>query len=352
MPYSESSSRLMLIDDRDPAVQYEGSWERDVYFGDSLSATTADKASVALEFDGSRIIVAALGGPDDKGCTTNPTMQFMIDGVLSDTITAQPMANWTFYDIYDSQGLEDGTHTINITVEMPSSSCRFYLDGFMFQPSKKYWDLALAPQDLESTSTDSTAKSKHVPVGAIVGGVLASIVALVLVIGLFFWWRRRRQHAYTSLESPYESTAHRTVTPFTSTRFSSGTTITAESKRNYILETTSMSSSPASVPVTPSSHTVPPSAPSAAGATVATEDPHGENHIGSAPNAVGYDLHQAPHLRSIHGNVGLTGDGEAPSRSGRARTMAEKVQAAIRAARRSTRGEYATPTEAPPQYSE
>ena len=52
MPYSESNSRLLLIDNRDPAVQYDGSWDREEYWGDLLSTAYTDNLSVSLEFDG------------------------------------------------------------------------------------------------------------------------------------------------------------------------------------------------------------------------------------------------------------------------------------------------------------
>lgn len=52
MPYSEANSRLMLIDDRDPAVQYENSWDRETVFGNSISTSSTSNASVSMEFDG------------------------------------------------------------------------------------------------------------------------------------------------------------------------------------------------------------------------------------------------------------------------------------------------------------
>lgn len=52
MPYNEANSRLMLIDDRDPAVQYQGSWTRKNRFGNSISSSSTSNASVSMEFDG------------------------------------------------------------------------------------------------------------------------------------------------------------------------------------------------------------------------------------------------------------------------------------------------------------
>lgn len=42
----------MLIDDRDPAVQYENSWDREPRFGNSISTSSTSNASVSTEFDG------------------------------------------------------------------------------------------------------------------------------------------------------------------------------------------------------------------------------------------------------------------------------------------------------------
>ncbi len=133
-------------------------------------------------------------------------MQFAIDGALADPDLDTPGAavylDWTFYALFDSQGLAEGRHTINATVLQAAAEYPFMLDAFMFQPSKKYWGLAPAPETLEVDGEDAgmgVGKGGKVDVGVVVGAVLGVLVLLVLGIALFWWWRRRRQHAYTSL---------------------------------------------------------------------------------------------------------------------------------------------------------
>lgn len=160
---------------------------------------------------GTRIIVVALAAPANS--TAPPTVQFAIDGAPVDTITPPAAEDWTFYAIFDSQGLADGMHTINATVLDASEEYPLMLDAFMFQPSKKYWGLALAPSTLEVDGKNADAgagASRKVDVGAIVGGVLGGLALVAVGIALFWWWRRKRQHVYTSLggEGNYNGESH------------------------------------------------------------------------------------------------------------------------------------------------
>ncbi|KAI0326214.1 hypothetical protein GY45DRAFT_1348464 [Cubamyces sp. BRFM 1775] len=365
MPYSASNSRLLLIDNRDPAVQYAGTWEREEYWGDMLSTAYADNSSVSLEFDGTRIMVATLAVPESVNYSFAPKLQFVIDDEVVDTFVPDPFVNWTFYSIFDRQGLKDGTHTINITVLETSDDYPFFLDGFMFQPSQKYWNLAFAPENLEvdsgnSTKTATAGSSSKPPVGAIVGGTLGGLLLVGLACAAFFWWWRKKQHVYMSLDGHDEPKRDGAITPFTSTRPAS--IISTDSKHAYsksldasLSPTTprASGSTPIPSPSYPSLLVPPPSEFSHANATMAPSDAS-ESYVGSAPGATGYDVHEAPHLHSIHGRVGI-----APSGKARRPSMADMVQAALqvartfRAARRAEVADpEATPTEAPPLYSE
>ncbi|KAH9891926.1 hypothetical protein C8Q73DRAFT_792246 [Cubamyces lactineus] len=365
MPYSESNSRLLLIDNRDPAVQYDGTWEREEYWGDMLSTAYVNNSSVSLEFDGTRIMAATLAVPQTVNYSFAPTLQFVIDDEVVDTLVPDPFANWTFYSLFDRQGLKDGTHTINITVLKTSEEYPFFLDGFMFQPSKKYWNLAFAPENLEVESgnkTDSatSASSSKPPVGAIVGGTLGGLLLVGLVCVAFFWWWRKKQHVYMSLDGHDEPKREGAITPFTSTRPAS--IISTDSKHAYSESLDAIlypstprasSSAPTPSPSHASPSAPPPSEYSNANATIAPSDAS-SSHLSSTPGATGYDVHEAPHLHSIHGRVGI-----APSGKARRPSMADIVQAALQAARTfraARRAELAdpeaTPTEAPPRYSE
>ncbi|KAI0350166.1 hypothetical protein OH77DRAFT_1499188 [Trametes cingulata] len=362
MTYDESNSRLVIIEDRDKAVQYEGDWLPTTIFGETLSVSGAEASSVSLEFDGTRIIVIALALPVfDYEYANVPVVQFAIDSVVADVVTAPAFANYTFYRVFERQGLSEGTHTINVTVLDATDDYPFLLDYFMFQPSKKYGDLAFAPSTLEVQRGSTAGSSTGPPVGAIVGGVLGGLGLIGLVIGLFFWWRRRRQHAYTSLEGEAEPKSARTVTPFTSTRPSS-TMSAADSKRasfnpssapnpSTLSASTSTSNSPGGSSTTPQS----PSEYSSTGATVASSSAiPSDSHVGAVPGSAGYEIREAPHLHSMHGRVGLADAASRPPapRKGRRPSMAGLVQAAVQAARGATRRDDVTPSEAPPRYSE
>ncbi|KAI0642864.1 hypothetical protein C8Q79DRAFT_1012874 [Trametes meyenii] len=382
MPYTEANSRLMIIDDRDPAVQYEGSWGRDVSFGDTISTSLSVNASVSLEFDGTRIIVAALAVPDNNTYTAVPAVQFTIDGHAQDPVPGGTFTEWTFYPIIDSQGLTDGNHTINITVTATTDAYPFYLDYFMFQPSKKYWNLAISPTTLDAAPADegdntgtttttvasaSSSGGKKAPVGAIAGGVVGGLALLALAVGAFLWWRRRRQHIYTSIDGGDEPKSGRTVTPFTSTRASS--LLSTDSKHAYNDPSDPLSSASSTSPAVASTSnlttypldpSLPPSSPSEHSSTGATAGPSTETpsaaHLAIAPGTSGYVMHEVPHLHSMHGRVGLGDAGglsgkEVPSNIVQLYEEARQRPAGLGVAGDSTLP-ASTPTEAPPGYSE
>ncbi|KAI0629935.1 hypothetical protein C8Q77DRAFT_1064483, partial [Trametes polyzona] len=355
MPFSEANSRLMLIDDRDPAVQYEGSWDRVAYFGDSMSISSTPKASVSMEFDGTRIIVAALAEPAEWGYTAPPTVQFAIDGAVVETVSAPTFTDWTFYAMFDSQGLADGNHTVNVTVLEATRDYPFILDNFMFQPSKQYWHLAFAPSTLDVTegedgsgegagSGHKTASRGRPNMGAIVGGVLGGLALLAVAITAFLWWRRRRQHAYTSLDGTDSGerrppSSPKAVTPFTSIRpFSMFTT---DSKRAYSdpLESYPSDGPSSSTPSHPTHETTAPSsAPSVysdTGATAASASPVTDT---------------AEHADAPNTTSGRAGPSTGPTQ----KEPQHIVEEAIRGPRRNTGGgeSDSTPSEAPPRYSE
>ncbi|KAH9849486.1 hypothetical protein C2E23DRAFT_737332 [Lenzites betulinus] len=374
MPFSESNSRLMLIDDRDTAVLYDGSWERLAAFGDSLSLSNGPNASVSMEFDGTRIIVVALAAPAETIASFGPKVQLSIDASVVQTVVPEPIANWTFYPIFDVQGLADGIHTINVTVLETSDDYPFLLDYFMFQPSQKYWDLAFAPSmtsTMAMTSNgdgdgggDGVAPLKKPGAGAIIGGVLAGSAALALVVTLFFWWRRRRQHSYSSLESNMKQLKpSKIITPFLSTEPTS--VPYAGLKRPYSdhPDPSSAPSSSTSLGLFPShsnasTHSLAPSDRSSAGATAACSpgsqpaQTDGPLLVVPGPSRAGYQVREAPRQHSVRGRVELADSALPGPRKGRRPSVAGVVQAVTRWTGITNRREEVTPTEAPPTYSE
>lgn len=151
------------------------------------------------QYTGTRIIIVALAAPASENYNAPPVVQF---AVVADTVTPDAADDLTFYAIFDRQGLTDGMHTINATVLDAADDYPFMLDAFMFQPSKKYSGLALAPSTLEVDGQDTgktAGASGKVNAGVIVGGVLGVLALVALGLAFFWWWRRKRQHAYTSL---------------------------------------------------------------------------------------------------------------------------------------------------------
>lgn len=98
---------------------------------------------------------------------------------------------------FRSPVLPDGRHTLLVTGVVADSG--FWVDYFNVtgrEPGLLDWDEAAgsdASATPTSTPTPPEARTKNTPTGAIAGGVVGGVLALIAAVVLLWYWRRRRR---------------------------------------------------------------------------------------------------------------------------------------------------------------
>lgn len=90
--------------------------------------------------------------------------------------------------------LQDGDHTINITVTTANATNLYIFDYFAFTPTPGLYSSGLETTSMRPTSTSAIESSSETPVGAIVGGVVGGIAGIVvlLIAGYYFMKMKRK----------------------------------------------------------------------------------------------------------------------------------------------------------------
>jgi hypothetical protein len=170
-------SDLVIVDDDDPSVTYSsflsGSHEYTLPYRDSVHISDSPGSSATFTFNGSSIEV--YGNIEVSEQESTRVLSFQLDdreseGYYSYTSNYKPSMLF-----YSKSGLSAGLHTLRIE---SLTSFRMTLDYFLYNSS--------------SIST-TTISSKKEPTGAIIGGVLGGVAAILSVLFLFLFYRRRGQ---------------------------------------------------------------------------------------------------------------------------------------------------------------
>ncbi|PFH48040.1 hypothetical protein AMATHDRAFT_6166 [Amanita thiersii Skay4041] len=213
---TSQNMRLVKVDDNDSIVQYSGTWTRDDApndFQSSSHLTQTSGSQASLTFFGTSI--AAFGRVQNTTQGTDlPAATFSIDN--GDPVAYNPVSpnqNSTLYQVlvYRSPELSLGQHTLTLQAR---DNNPLLIDFFMYaQPDNLPSSVAGGVGVTSTGSATNTASPSNngsdVPVGAIVGGVVAGVLGvLVLAIVAFWLWRKKTRSdpplpcQYTQLYPP------------------------------------------------------------------------------------------------------------------------------------------------------
>ncbi|RPD55872.1 hypothetical protein L227DRAFT_656646 [Lentinus tigrinus ALCF2SS1-6] len=180
-------------------------------YNDTLSSTTAAKATVKIDFIATQIAIigATLALPGAKS-DAGPVSSYVIDGSQNSAFLYQAdVTNATDVTFFFSGTLSEGEHTLEIEVLDVTPETPFLLDAIALrQPEGVTTTTAIwvstvfaTPSSATSTPTDISGSVAHsgssLPIGAIVGGVVGGVALLVAAaIAFYFLYWRKRHYGY------------------------------------------------------------------------------------------------------------------------------------------------------------
>ncbi|EJD35796.1 hypothetical protein AURDEDRAFT_188607 [Auricularia subglabra TFB-10046 SS5] len=199
----------------DGARAFKGTWH------DKSTYEKDPRATVSLEFSGSRIYVFFILFNDIGTSTKDTRLKFYLDGSpdsAGDFLHPSDAAGEPYlYNqlVFDSQSLELGNHTLLISSYSDGESGSLAL----FDYAVYTMDDASHPETPQVPGPPSdNGGGRSSPSAAVIGGSVAGGLVAALLLGVAFWLyvRRRRRNGLSSAQGPVmESYAHDvSVEPF------------------------------------------------------------------------------------------------------------------------------------------
>ena len=184
----------------DVTQAFDGTWH------DSTYAVGDPDHTVTVSFHGTSVYVFNIIANNLTGTTTFTNLTFWIDNQLVGNFMHSPESTEAFFysvPVYVNESLSDGQHTLQMNAGGTSESLILF-DRIVYttqddpsttsSTSTSTSSSSSPSPSAQSQSTSSSGKSST-PIGAIVGGVVGGVGALVLLGLLVFCLRRRRDAA-------------------------------------------------------------------------------------------------------------------------------------------------------------
>lgn len=175
----------ILFDHRDPDINFDSQWGA---LGGTANMTSVTGATMTLDFFGTNLTWFAMIPVELPHGPTTATYAVDNNSAVTFTLPGLPNANngtATQYNqkVFQTTPLPLGNHTLKVVHQGNSSLTPLVLNYLVIQNQTNS-----APETISSVHT-----SKGPPVGAIVGGAIGAVSALVLSIVLFLVIRHRRK---------------------------------------------------------------------------------------------------------------------------------------------------------------
>ncbi|KAJ7027409.1 hypothetical protein C8F04DRAFT_1266965 [Mycena alexandri] len=129
------SSSVVIVDDRDPALKYTGSWSQagaSAEFDGTTTCSSTQGTSASFTFVGSSVTVYSTIAAKDP---PDAAMSFAVDKTTTGTFVPPSGATYDIHHraVWASPVLEHGTHTLVITQTEAQSACVIFLDYITYQ---------------------------------------------------------------------------------------------------------------------------------------------------------------------------------------------------------------------------
>ncbi|KAJ7899302.1 hypothetical protein B0H14DRAFT_3124257 [Mycena olivaceomarginata] len=186
-----------FIDDRDPKITYTGTWNlggSPNEHNSTVSSSIKVGNHFSVPFTGTAIGVYGTFDSSSAGVETS----YEIDGGPTTTVTSRSSGKDSFQQLFwQSDAVEAGRHTLVVTMVAVNSN-------FQAGEGTVWFDYFNVTHAAASPSPHKTVSSH----AALIGGVVAGVVVLILAAGLLLYLRRRKHNAtsITPLPVPVPAT--------------------------------------------------------------------------------------------------------------------------------------------------
>ncbi|KAL0563112.1 hypothetical protein V5O48_018964 [Marasmius crinis-equi] len=203
---ADLSKEVLKIDASDPNIIYQnstGSWDPSgVYNG-----TNVNGASMSLKFNGTSVALYGVNS-GTNGSYDSTIGQYHIDNagnINFDIPGSKPLlsgqqnlfANWLNQQVFTSDKVTAGEHEMVITyrgVKTGNNEAAWLLVDYFYVTGGLRDGSPAGGSDSSDPGSSAVKQEKSkTPVGAIAGGVVGGVLALLAIAGLLFWLWRRKQ---------------------------------------------------------------------------------------------------------------------------------------------------------------
>jgi hypothetical protein len=239
----DSQSNVLIVDDNDPAVVYNGftleeslsefEYQRTLHKSNgTFSTATFNFSGTAVEAYGSMRSSSDVSIPiiscyiDDGEART--TGSFATEGLV---MTKLLLCGVT--------GLTDGPHTIRLEA---LTDFEFWVDFFIYTASSSDSSTSTSTLTVPTSSSSSPSQSNKASPAPIVGGVIGGVTGVALIVLLILFFKRRRQKSSTTLEEESQGRSMGHVPSSKSPFYASTTNSRNNTRRTLQQEDTILSS--------------------------------------------------------------------------------------------------------------
>ncbi|KAF8447258.1 hypothetical protein L210DRAFT_944256 [Boletus edulis BED1] len=180
----------------DPSLAYNGTWHDSTFY-----PTYGYTPAIEFTFTGSALYIFFITANNITGASTFTDLDFVLDQVTVGryTHTPSPITGYQYnVSVYVNESMELGEHNMMVQPVDSGNDVLMLFDYFIYttDASVSVSSSASPSSTLPpSPPTSGTATSSSPNIGAIAGGVVGGVAAVVLVaISLFCYWRKRAVH--------------------------------------------------------------------------------------------------------------------------------------------------------------